>query len=299
MIFWVAECLPAQENTALTISNDPSDSAISDPISDGSVSPPAAKPTLPDFKVKHTLTTTMNVKEAPEMPGLPPVEGPIKVTVQLVEDPHFPDPPPPLPPLPVDDPAVKARMDELGKTYRDTELVFLSATVYDHSRTLIRWYPGGGKTKEMAAWSNLDFNHFSGFATYQVKQTDGTVRQYGLMMGIGNQETGSNRQRLDTGVFPEIPALPNKETAGPAYIVTEGDTSNLGAMEIIQGLHDLYRVEGARMAAAYESRTKAEAARRAYLLVHPSMPEDVTIQFWRPDKSSKQKSATNSGEGAR
>lgn len=253
-------------------------------IADGTPSKPPVKPELPIFTVKQTIVRQMDVVEAPAMSGLPPVKGRINVTVQLVEDPNLPEPPPPLPALPVDDPAVKARMTEFQGKYRSTELVFVSATVYDHSRTLLKWYPNGDATKEISAWSNLDFNCFSGFANYQVAQADGTIRQYGLIMGIGNENTASRREfreKQGKAEIPvEIPVLPDIATAGPSYIVIGGDTSDASSMAVVQGMHDLYRVEGSRMEMAYQARTRANEERRAYLLAHPPVPKDVSIQFW-------------------
>ena len=75
----------------------------------------------------------LDVVEPPPMTGLPPVTGTITQTVHLVEDPGLPDPPPPLPALPVDDPAVLARMAEMQAKHRGIQIAFVSATVYDHS----------------------------------------------------------------------------------------------------------------------------------------------------------------------
>lgn len=225
----------------------------------------------------------------------------------MVENPHLPEPPPPLPALPVDDPAVKARMAEFREKYRSMELVFVSATVYDHSRTLLRWYPNGDVKNEMTAWSNLDFNCFSGFATYQVAQVDGTVQQYGLMMGIGNEESALRRGFLTmrgeadfAAKLPKIPDLPDITNGGPSFVVIKGDTSGASSMEIVQGMHDLYRVEGSRMEKAYQARTKAYADRRTYLLAHPSVPKDVAIQFWTRTKPTGLDGQNNgAGEEAR
>jgi hypothetical protein len=225
------------------------------------------------------------------MPGLPAPEGDINITVQLVKDPGLVDPPPPLPALPPDDPAVLARMAEFGAKYRGTELVFVSATVYDHSRTYLRCYPsGGGDRKEICGWSNLDFNHFCGFATYQVKGADGETRQYGLIMGIGNENPQHRAELLAKHgreyIAPENPNLPDLATGGPAFIVTEADPADPEAMELLQGMHDLYKVEGARMEVAYHARLKAYEERKAFLLANPPKPKDVTIQFWKREKPS-------------
>lgn len=166
------------------------------PISDGTPSEPAPKPDPIDFKVLTSNTRRMDVTESPEMPDLPPIKGTINVTVQMVEDPGLPDPLPPLPATVPDDPAVIARMEELREKYRGTELVFLSATVHDNSRTLLRIYPNGKVEGQISAWTNLDFNHFSGFSTYRIKESDGTFSDRGMLMGIGNSDTYRMRQRL-------------------------------------------------------------------------------------------------------
>lgn len=254
-------------------------------ISDGKPGLPASKPEPIPFEVTSSITKRVHVVESPEMPGLPAPEGNINITVQLVKDPGLPDPPPPLPALQPDDPAVLARMAELRKTYRETELVFVSATVYDHSRTYLRCYPsGGGGREEICGWSNLDFNHFCGFATYQVKGSDGEIRQYGLMMGIGNEDTHQRAAWLaeHDRIYkaPVIPQLPELAASGPAFVITEGDTTDPEAMELIEGMHNLYRVEGARMEQAYHARIKAYEERKAYLLANPPKPKDVTIRFW-------------------
>lgn len=180
------------------------------PITDGTPSEPAPKPEPIDFMVLVSRTTRMDVTEAPEMPDLPPITGTINVTVQLVEDPNLPDPPPPLPALPPEDPAVIARLAELRENYRGTELVFLSATVYDHNRTFLRIYPNGRAADSVTAWSNLDFNHFSGFSTYWVKDAeDGTLYDYGLLMGIGGIDTRRWKEMAEArGIEYKGPEIP-------------------------------------------------------------------------------------------
>jgi len=101
------------------------------PVADGQPSPPAAEPTPVDFEVLESHTTTRHVTEAPEMTGLPPVRGNINVTVQLVKDPQLADPQP-LPPLPPEDRAIVGALAEIRENYQGCDLVFLSATVYDH-----------------------------------------------------------------------------------------------------------------------------------------------------------------------
>lgn len=132
----------AQENTSPQMETVSEGTGIHGPIADGQPTEPAPIPEPIEFTVKSTVTQQIFVEESPELTGLPPVRGIINATVQLVEDPGLIDPPPPLPALPPDDPAVLARLEELRQQYQGTELVFVSAEVIDHEKTLLRWYPG-------------------------------------------------------------------------------------------------------------------------------------------------------------
>ncbi len=266
------------------------DVEIAGPISDGTRAEPAPKPEPIDFKVLTLYTRQIDVTEAAEMSDLPPVKGRINVTVQMVEDPGLPDPPPALRATAPDDPAVIARMEALRKNYRGTELVFLSATVYDDSRTLLRIYPNGKIEGEVSAWTNLNFNHFSGFSTFRVNEADGTFSDRGLLMGIGNFDAYKMRRRLakygHDYNLPEVPILPDLADSGPSFVVIGGDTQGQ-AMETLSQVHDLYRKEGVRMEAAFHAREKAYAERKAYLLAFPPVPEDIVIRFWQREQGGK------------
>jgi len=255
------------------------DTGIPGGIADGTPAVPAPLPEPLQFSVKRTLTSRRQVTEAPEIPGLPAVHGTINVTVQLVDDPGLPDPPPPLMAQPVEEPAITDGTAEVSEPGPDCQLVYVSATVYDHARTHVRCGLGNGK--EIVGWSNIDFNHFTGVGTYQVKGADGLLRQYSLMMGIGDEETADSG-----GELTPAPALPVLATSGPAFVITEGDTTDKESMDLFVGLHDLYRVEGTRMAAACQGREIAYEARKTYLLANPPVPKDVTIQFWKRETPS-------------
>lgn len=280
MAFWIVTLpLSAQEKVIPAWEVE-----IPVPIADGTPTEPAPKPEPIDFKVLNSRTQRRNVTEAPEMSDLPPIKGTINVTVQMVEDPGLLDPPPPLPALLPNDPAVIARLEEFRQHYRGTELVFLSATVYDDDRTLLRIYPNGNVDQQVAAWSNLNFNHFSGFSTFRVKDEDGNFRDFGLLMGIGSTNTARMRERLarhgQDYNEPEIPKMPDFAVAGPSFTVLEGDADS-PAMDTLEQVHDLYRKEGARMEAAFHAREKAYEERKAYLLANPPKPSDITVRVWK------------------
>jgi hypothetical protein len=261
--------------------------SIPEPISDGSPSPAPPPVEKPDFRIESTQVKRLDVVESPPMPGLPPVEGTITLTVRNVADPGLPDPPPPPQPREIDDPEVKAQLAELRAKHLETHIAFVSATVYDRSRTHLTVYPSGGLDKAITVWSNLDFNHFSGFGSFQATDADGEVRQYALLMGIGNETSGLRRRLLaERGIEyeePEIPAIPD---GTPAFVI-ETETPDPQSVTLIEDLHALYRAEGARMAEAEVARQKAYEERRAYLLANPPKPKDVTVHFWKRTKGDE------------
>ncbi len=248
------------------------------------VQEPAVEPEPIEFEVITTRTKEIYVSESPEMPELPPVEGTVKVTVQKVANPGLVDPPPPLPALPPDDPAVLARLQEMRETYRGTELVFVSASVVDGSRTLLTIYPNGQVENSVTAWSNINFLHFCGQGGYRVTLADGTVQDFSLLMGISPVNTATARRMAAKAGHeyepPEIPELPNLATSGPAFVVVEG-AEDSPAMDVIEQTHDLYRKSGTEMKEAYIMREEARQARKEFLLANPPKPKDITVKVWR------------------
>ena len=255
------------------------DVAISGPISDGSFAQPAPKSEPLDLKVLTSHTKRGYVTEAPEIPDLPPVEGMINVTVQRVQDPGLSAPPsPPQIATPInEDSELMQQMGELQETGGDTFPIMLSATVYDHSRSLLTLSPNGTTGDQITAWSNVDFNHYSAFSTFRVTEANGAEREFALFMGIGNEEAVA-----PDGDQPEIPRLPDLAVGGPSFSVIEGDPQG-EAMKILTQLHDLYRKDGRRMEAAFHASEKAYAERKAFLLANPPKPKDIVIRFMEKD----------------
>jgi hypothetical protein len=259
---------------------------IRSPLQDGTLSEPPPPVQKPHFQIESTRVSLLDVVESPPMPGLPPVEGTITLKVRSVADPGLADPPPRSPPRLAEDPQVLEHLSETGALHRQSRVAFVSAQVYDRSRTLLTCYPNGGLEKAVKAWSNLDFNHFSGFATFEATGGDGEVRDYSLLMGIHNENTRLRREFLSgKGIAyeePEIPALPD----GPPSFVILSETADPEAVTLLEDLHALYRVEGVRMAEACAAREKAYEERRAHLLANPPKPKDVTVHFWKREKTA-------------
>lgn len=282
--------------TAQEVRQAPAATVASFPEAPAVAPQPAAPVVPPDFRVESTQVKRVDVVEAPEMPDLPPVEGPITLKINAVADPGLPDPPPPLPPLPPDDPEVRERLAALAAEHRQTTVGFVSATVYDGSRTLLRCYPNGGLDKQVTAWSNVDFNHLCGFATFEATGGDGEVRKYSLLMSIGNVNSARWKERAAArGVDANVPEIPSLPDGAPSFVI-ETENPAPECVALIEDLHALYRTEGARMAQAYAAREQAREARKAYLLAHPPKPKDVTVNFWKRGNPAPATGGTEGGE---
>lgn len=257
------------------------DVSLPEPIVADNPAEPVEKPAQTPSRIISSHTVQKQVTEAAPMEGVPAVTGTINVTMEVAAAVDLPIPQP-LPPVPPTDPAVQAQLQELRQTYRETKIAFLSASVYDNSRTLLRIYPNGSVADEVTAWSNLNFNYFRNFSTYCVNNSDGSTQKYYLLMGIGDIKA-EVRQRLAARAgqpyqAPTIPALPDLAKNGPAFQVIAG-SEECPAMDTLEQLHDLFRKEGENMKAAYAARQQAEAQRRAELLANPSKPADVKIRY--------------------
>ena len=257
---------------------------IPGPISDGKPAAPSPPPVIPRLSVIESRTLRKDVVEAPPMPGLPPVEGRISVTVSKVVDPGLPPLPKPLPPLSPTDPEVQARMEEFRERNHGFKLNFVSATVYDHSRTFLRIYPNGTPDGEVTAWTNIDFNHFCGFTSFLVTAPDGTTKDYAMLMGIGNEDTEGMEELFSESdspyMKPEIPAM-RDVAEGPAFVIVDGKDSGSEALDTLERIHELYAKEGSRMEAAYLSREIEYKKRWDYYRANPPKPKDVVLNYWR------------------
>lgn len=254
------------------------------PVPEESTAVPLAPVVKPDFRVVGTRTKSLYVVEPPPMPGLPPVEGAITLTFQSVADPGLPDPPAPV--VIAVDPASQERFAEAFELRRETRFAFVSATVYDRSRTRITCHSNVGHGEAVTAWSNIDFNHMAGLGNFQATRADGEVRSYYFLMGIGNESTAWGRDKIATGDIeydvPVIPPLPDHE---PAFVIVT-ENPHPATVGLIEDLHALYRTEGIRLARDSAAREKAYQERKAELLANPPKPRDVTVRFWKRDKSA-------------
>jgi hypothetical protein len=249
---------------------------------------PPPTPETPTFQIESTQTKLLEVTEAPPLPDLPPVTGTITLKVHAVADPGLPPviEPPFLTTQEITEPnAAESETDPQA----ESRIAYISATVYNHSRTLITCQLDGSTDKAITAWSNLDFNHFSGFPIFQATTAQGTTRSYALFMGVGNETiTPSEQQSLPEDSLHKIPNLPD---GTPTFLV-ETKNPDPETLTLLEDLHALYRSEGTQMANAHAAREKAYQTLKNQLLAHPPEPKDVTIHFWKREPSTSNEEAT-------
>ena len=251
---------------------DESGARLVSPVADGTPAESAPPKELPAFTVRSTTVRQLEDR---------------KIIMQRVSDPGLPDPPPPPPSATKEElEALRASPEwqERIANYKPTKLIILSATVVDGEMTFVRWYHEG---EEFQAWSNVNFNHLSGFAEFESNRT-----RYSFIMAVGDISTAKGRKSVWPGKPPEL------GVDYPAFTLVKGDESKGDALAMMIALHDLYENEQDKLVAAHEGRLRASAEREAWLRANPPQPKDTVIQFWRREAPSKAEGGTANTEDA-
>jgi len=196
-----------------------------------------------------------------------------------------PPPPPPKPATAGQDAEFSQRLAEYREPHPKNELLFLGATVLrsKHSppRTLVRWWPQGGKGT-ITFWSSADFALIAGGIN---SFADTAGDSHHLLMGWGNVDIDRMAELYaakgrEYGA-PDLPEFPE----GKAVFELTGDTKPTAEdLAAIQALHDLYNSEYARLKSAFEGRERARIEREEHLKADPPQPKDITLNYWRTEK---------------
>ena len=254
--------------TALTLSlvcgfplhaQDESGAKLVSPVADGTPVLPAPSKELPAFTVRSTTVRQLEDR---------------KIIMQRVSDPGLPDPPPPPPATKEELEALRASPEwhQRIADHKESKSILLSASVVDGKATFVRWYHDG---EEFQAWSNVNFNHLSGFAEFESNRT-----RYSFIMAVGDISTAKGGKSEWPGKPPEL------GVDYPAFTLIKGDQSKGDALAMMIALHDLYENEQDKLVAAHKGPLRASAEREAWLRANPPQPQDTVIQFW-PRKGSR------------
>ncbi len=243
-------------------------------IPDGTPPPPA--PPKPEYHVaaRDVLSTATHE------------QGGRTITIREIKPIALPPPPPPAEPTTVEqDAEFSQRLAEYREKHPKNELLFLGATVFRSKdsppRTLVRWWPTGGKGT-ITFWSSADFALIAGGIN---SFADTAGDSHHMLMGWGNVDIdrmaelfAAKGREYDA---PDLPAFP----VGKAAFEIAGDRQpTTEEMAVIQSLHDLYNSELERLRTAYEGRERARIEREEYLKANPPQPKDITLNFWHTEK---------------
>ncbi len=234
-------------------------------LADGTPPPPAPPRELPELTVLDTFVHP---------------KGERSLIIQKVLPPDLPEPPQPPPAPALSEEELQALFAQARERIIETRFAFVSATVYDHEKTLVRWWIPADRERDLEprnfeAWSNIDFLHLTGFGSFEYEGIT-----YSLLMAAGAIDTEAWRERMaSSGRELELPESPELPADRPAYVVTEGDATDAEGTAIMDGLHALYAKEKDRLVAAYEGRERARKEREAWLLAHPPQPLDTVLRY--------------------
>ena len=161
--------------------------------------------------------------------------------------------------------------------------VSVSATVYDNEATFLRVHTqSGGESQVTEAWSNVDWRHLSGFASFEGR---GQTFSFLLMAGDSSIEALKKAKELNPEiVVPEPPNnLPKIGSAGPRYTVGKEAANHEVALEFLEAIHDLYEEKETELIEAHEKRVADQIARQEQLRLNPPKKKDVEVHFWNND----------------
>ena len=185
------------------------------------------------------------------------------------------DPPPalpsaaPLPPVKAPDLSPQELEALRQREAKPRTVLLLSATVFDHRFTELRWTGEGGKFR---AFSSVDFQYLGGMQ--EIETADAI---YTVMLALADG-TATEAEEM-TRKFPQITLLPKDRAAWvPAEDPARENARVLVALDAIHTYYDAHRAELVR---THEQRTAAEAERQRQLREHPPVPKTMVIRYWK------------------
>ncbi len=200
-------------------------------------------------------------------------------------------PPAPAPPLPPPEPILTLEQQQAltEREAKKSAVLFLSATVYDHQVTVLRWSDENGSYR---AYSNIDFTYLCGLGEIQTADA-----VYMLTMGLG-EDSRAEILAFNSSITPEQaaagltpmevpPAATDFSPTRAEYLVVEDPTHPVAdaACAAIDALHVYFDAHKQRLIEDHAKRMAARLAKEKWDKEHPPIPKDTVINFW-PEKST-------------
>ena len=183
----------------------------------------------------------------------------------------------------------------LEHSQKEQLTLMLSATVYDHEFSELRWHHEG---QQYIAWSNVDFNYLRVLTEIETEKAN-----YLFFLSISNESTEKieelNELAKEKGsenyIQESIPELP-EFTKGiyEYFVVAQDDTIKRSedAYIPVDALHDYYAENEKHLKIEYKRNEALHEARKRYKDQHPKKPDEPIINFWPGRGSVYQKPET-------
>ena len=162
-------------------------------------------------------------------------------------------------------------------------MISLSATVYDHRITDLRWSAGA---KQFRVFTNIDFQYFCTVGGIETANID-----YELNFGLGTatMDDSLDAQTLAwlTRAKQQLPDPVHSLGARASYLVATGSVADdPDGFAALDALHVYFNAHRAELIQAYRQVVAEAAAQKLYLRLHPPVVKDTVINFWRKQGSS-------------
>jgi len=200
-----------------------------------------------------------------------------KLTIHRVANPGLPAPAPPMPAGPSGAPAGAASaslpISPPPVPQEKSQLVPISATLVDGRASLITWSHNGA---DFEAWSSVDFNYLTVFTGVKKGQTT-----YEPLVSVGSvlssARPGDARYRIPQSLkLNEV-----------SFVLTKGDPANQEGIAPIAALHEISRLEGARLHEAWARREQHRMESKAAAAADPAAAKDEVLYYWKVTRPSR------------
>jgi hypothetical protein len=261
-------------------SNSPTVARIIGEIPDGTI--PTPEPPKPGFVIADRNVLSKKIYQ----------DSGRTITFQRIAPIVLPPPPdPPAASEHIQDVLLERQPDADGEEASAGGFVMAGATVFrpkdSPPLSLVQVWPQGSG-QAVVFWSSADFGLLSGISSFI--GSDGKTRSLMLMWSASEP---ASLVDLKTELGPQNPQIPDFSDGKATFSITSDRQAPAATLLTIQSLHDIYNSDYKRLKTAYEGREQARLEREAELKANPPRPQNITLNFWRTEKS-----ATDANGGA-
>ena len=166
-----------------------------------------------------------------------------------------------------------ASMVRHGMLRKASEVLFLTATVFDHKVTEIHWMDG---EHECAAFSNIDFNLLADSVAFETDEAS-----YSLLVAVTNVSSTPALKPAPT--LRQIPSLQQFGLTKAQYILRQAQplaSPQEKSLAALDALHLYFDANRQRLAEKYAKREAARIEEEQRPKQQPSKPKDTVVNFW-------------------